>query len=247
MQKIVEICCGSLEDACLAEEGGAQRIELNTGLYLGGLTPSQGLLELVLDQCQLPVVAMARPRGGGFCYSHYEKETLMAEVKALCQTDIQGIAFGALQPDGKIDIDFNQRLIDIMLAQGKDPVFHRAFDCTPDPLEAMEALIELKVKRILTSGQAATAPEGVALLTTLQVQYGKEIELLAGSGLRAENVRAFIQATGIQQVHSSCRHWRLDPTTIGKVSYAYGPKPHEADYEVADLEKVKAFVLETRA
>ena len=96
----VEVCCESLSDAKTAEEIGADRIELNAGLRLGGLTPSNGLTRLVCKQVGLPVIAMIRPRESGFCYSDQEFETMLADSDSMIECGVSGIAFGILTADG---------------------------------------------------------------------------------------------------------------------------------------------------
>lgn len=238
-----EICCGSYYDAVQAEQGGADRIELNSALYMGGLTPSAGSLQLVKQHTGLIVLTMIRPRGGGFCYDETDFAQILYEAKELLKHGADGIVFGCLKADGTIDEQQSTQLIELAHAAGRKAVFHRAFDCTPDPYAAIETLIALKADRILTSGQFPKAMEGADLLKALQHSYGNQIELLAGSGLHADNVKQFIEKTGIQQVHSSCKDWKKDMTTIGEtVSFSYAPKPHASDYEVVSAKRVRAFL-----
>lgn len=241
MKKIIEICCGSLEDAITAQAGGADRIELNSALYLGGLTPSIATVKLVLQKCYLPVIAMVRPRAGGFNYNEYEIETILADIEELVKLDIQGVAFGCLTENAEIDIETNARIINLLHKHNKEAVFHRAFDCTPYPYKAAEQLINIKADRILTSGQKEKAIDGIDLLKNLQQNYGKQIEFVVGSGVNAENHSTIMEHTNIEQYHSSCKSWRKDLTTISKVSYAYAQAPYQSCYDIVDLSKVKNF------
>ena len=152
---MLEICCGSYYDAVQAACGGAKRIELNSGLHLGGLTPSLGTLELVKEHCAVKTVAMVRPRGGGFCYCREDFEVMEMDTGLLVRHGADGIAFGCLNPDGTINRAQNERLISIIHEYGKEAVFHRAFDCTEDPYQSMEILIDMGVDRVLTSGLKA--------------------------------------------------------------------------------------------
>lgn len=237
---MLEICCGSYYDALEADAGGAKRIELNCGLHLGGLTPSVASLELVKEHCNLNVIAMVRPRGGGFCYSTEDFEQMEKECRALLLAGADGIAFGCLHADGSIHTEQNKRLIAMILERGKEAVFHRAFDCSSDPDEAMEQLINLRVTRVLTSGLKPKATEGAVLLKKLQSVYGDRIEILAGSGINASNAKQLMQETKISQVHSSCKVWLKDPTTISNgVSYSYASAPNEQCYDAVSRTLVR--------
>ena len=246
--KIAEICCGGFDDAVAAQSGGADRIELNSALYLGGLTPSLGTLRLVKKCLGIKTMAMVRPRGGGFCYTSGELAVMELDCVLLMENGADGTVFGCLHSDGTVDIEANCRLVEVTHRFGGEAVFHRAFDCTPDPFAAMEALISIGVDRVLTSGQMDKAPDGALLLKQLQERYGDKIEILAGSGVSPAVAGKLMADTGITQLHSSCRAWVEDPTTAaGKVSYAYAPTPYEAMYEAVDEEKVREFVTAVKA
>ena len=151
MDRIIEICCGSYEDAINAYRGGAKRIELNSALYLGGLTPSIATLELIKRNTNLEVICMVRPRGAGFCYSDLEKKQIFAEAKALLESGADGLAFGFLTEDRTIDLECTQKMVNLVYSYGKTAVFHRAFDCVKDEKTAINKLIKLNVDRVLTT------------------------------------------------------------------------------------------------
>ena len=243
MERIIEICCGSYEDALAAHRGGAKRIELNSALYLGGLTPSLGTLQLVKKNTDLKVIAMVRPRGAGFCYSDADFETMKMDAEILMENGADGIAFGCLDGNGEIHIEQTKEMINIVKKYHGEAVFHRAFDCVNNPFESMEKLIAMGVDRVLTSGLKAKAPDGIELIAELQKRYGDKIEILAGSGINASNVLDIMEKTGISQVHSSCKGWVKDPTTTGKeVSYSYAEGEHRDDYDVVDEKLVRKLV-----
>lgn len=243
MERIIEICCGSYEDALNAFEGKAKRIELNSALHLGGLTPSLATLILTKKNTDLKVICMVRPRGAGFCYTDAEFEVMKEDAKILMENGSDGLAFGCLDSKGNIDRKQTKEIIDIIKKYHGEVVFHRAFDCVDNPYVAMETLIELGVDRVLTSGLKPKAMDGIELIKELQAKYGDKIEILAGSGMNATNAREMMDRTGIYQVHSSCKDWINDPTTAcHEVSYAYAPAPHESDYDVVSKDLVKAIV-----
>lgn len=243
MINIVEICCGSYYDALQANLGNAKRIELNSALHLGGLTPSLGTLKLVKHHCpNLEVVCMVRPRGAGFNYSQADFEVMVEDAKLLMQHGADGLVFGILDETGNIDLKRNQILVDICKQYNGTAVFHRAFDCVKDPFQAMESLIDLGVDRVLTSGLETKAQKGQALIKELQLKYGKDIEILVGSGINATNAKAIIDYTGVHQVHSSCKKWQVDNTTsLNNVSYSYCDE-HENEFDVVSKDLVGELV-----
>src|ERR1700733_14428236 len=149
-QILLEICCGSIDDAIESEKGGAHRVELCSALFLGGLTPSIGTIHEAKLRLKIPVMVMVRPRAGGFCYTSAEMSTM--------ERGADGIVFGILTTDGKIDAPRSQRIR--RLIGDKQSIFHRAFDVTPDPFEALEQLIDMGITRVLTSGQKDSVPQG---------------------------------------------------------------------------------------
>lgn len=236
----VEVCSGSVQDCIYAEQAGANRIELNSGLYLGGLTPSIATLIEAKKEVGIPIIAMVRPRAGGFFYNNHEKETMFTDAKLLIQYGVDGIVFGFLNEDRSIDETNTKALVDLCHKNQVEAIFHRAFDQTPDAFKAIETLISCKVDRILTSGQKKSADQGIELLRKLQEKYGTEIELCAGAGVNKENVQTIIEETKINQVHSSFKKWYKDPTTEGKdVSYRYSD---QGDYEGVGVDKLDDFM-----
>ena len=243
MKRIVEVCAGSYEDCLNAALGGADRVELNAALSVGGLTPGIVTLRKVKQDTDLKVICMVRPRAAGFCYTEKEKAVMFEEAELLLQHGADGLAFGFLSEDGKIERDSTKRMIDLIHERKKEAVFHRAFDVCADACAGIELLISLGADRVLTSGQRAKAMEGKELLKKLQEIYGSQIELLAGSGVNAENAAELMAYTGINQVHSSCKGYFEDKTTAGEhVSYAYLPAPYERCYDGVSLEAVRRLV-----
>jgi copper homeostasis protein len=243
---MVEICCGSYEDALNAFNGGAKRIELNSALYLGGLTPSLGSLLLTKKNTDLQVICMVRPRGAGFCYTEIEFEQIMSDAELLLQNGADGLAFGFLFENNEIDTGRTLKMANLIKKYEKEAVFHRAFDCVPDPKKSMEVLVSLKVDRVLTSGLQATAMAGKTCLKLLEKEFGTEIEILAGSGVNAGNAKELMEFAKVTQVHSSCKAWKLDPTTSGEVvSYSYATGEHKDDFDYVSEILVAALVEAT--
>src|SRR4051794_12099532 len=162
---LIEICVASVDDAVAAVAAGADRLEINSALSLGGLTPSSGLFAEARRRVSVPLIAMVRPRSGGFCYSDADFEVMLRDAESLLAAGADGLAFGVLTAGGEIDVDRCRKLRE---ACGIAPaVFHRAFDVTPDPLAALDTLIDLGFTRVMTSGQAESASVGSALIAEI--------------------------------------------------------------------------------
>ena len=240
-QTVVEICCGSYHDALEAYRGGAQRIELNSALVVGGLTPTTATLRLIKSEIpQLKVICMVRPRGAGFCYTKEEFKVMKEECRELLEAGADGIAFGCLKEDFTLDYEKNKEILSIIKNYKKEAVFHRAFDCVAEPFKVMEELVAMGIDRVLTSGLMAKAMEGKETIKQLQERFGNRIEILAGSGVNAANAKKLMEETGIHQVHSSCKDWVLDPTTKANgVSYSIVAGEQECMYDVVSSRLVK--------
>ncbi|MTD39433.1 copper homeostasis protein CutC [Erwinia sp. CPCC 100877] len=200
---LLEICCYGLDCAITAEQAGADRIELCAAPAEGGLTPSAGTLLGVRQQVVIPVHPIIRPRGGDFCYSAGEFNTMLNDIAYLRELGYPGLVIGILNEDGEVD---RPRMEKVMAAtQGMAVTFHRAFDMCRDPYIAQEQLRDLGVMRILTSGQKQSALEGLSLIRELKDRSGAPI-IMAGSGVRLSNLRHFV-AAGVEELHSSagCR------------------------------------------
>lgn len=199
-----EICANGVESCLAAQDGGADRVELCAAIPEGGTTPSYGEIQVarrLLTQTRMHVII--RPRGGNFVYSALEAERMAMDIAMCRRLGVDGVVFGCLTREGDIDMALCQRLM--QEAQGMSTTFHRAFDRTRDPLQAMEDIIRLGFDRILTSGQKPTAEEGIALLEKLNRQAQGRIILLAGSGINEENIQKIQRATGISEFHFSAR------------------------------------------
>jgi copper homeostasis protein len=232
---LLEVCVGSLEDALVAQQGGADRIELNSALSLGGLTPSFGTVKLVRRAVPLPLIVMLRPREGGFWYSEAEFETMLADLDSLLELGVDGFAFGMLRGDGTVDVS---RCREIRKRIGsKQAVFHRAFDLTHDPSWAVEELIDLGFDRVLTSGQEPTALEGSDTLEILHKQARGRIELLPASGIKPSNVRELLRRVPLSQVHASLKSERDDPSIPPDCAIRFSNRMG-GTYDRTDLAKV---------
>jgi copper homeostasis protein len=199
---MVEVVCYHAEAVKIAIDAGANRIELCSAPMEGGLTPSPGLVIAAKKICgAIPIHAMLRCREGNFVYTESEKELMLYDLKWLASSGVAGIVCGALKENHDLDIDF---LANIKInAQDLHLVFHRAIDVCANPTKALEILIELGYSTILTSGTAAKAMDGMDAIQQLNHQAKGRIEIMAGSGVNADNIREIKNRTGIKQIHLS--------------------------------------------
>ena len=237
---LLEICCGSAGDALEAARGGADRVELNNNLFQGGLTPSLGTLEVVKANSSIPVIAMVRPRAGGFCYSETELATARADAKALLRGGADGLVFGFLHGDGTVDVERTREFVE--LAEGKPCVFHRALDVVPDWKRALEQLIEAGVTRVLTSGQQSNVFFALETIREMIAFAGDAIEILPGAGITLENVDTVVKETGCTQVHLARHRVTMDTSVANNREIYYGGAlyPPEDRVEITDRDYVAA-------
>ncbi|MFV0381691.1 MAG: copper homeostasis protein CutC [Breznakia sp.] len=234
-----EVCAGSYEDCLCAYYEGADRVELNSALHMGGLTPTTATLKLVKKNTNIKVACMIRTRGAGFFYTTREVEVMRKEAMELLEAGSDAIVFGFLNEDHSVDKTLTREFVQLAHAYHKEAVFHRAIDCVVDIEQGVIDLIDCGVDRMLSSGGANSAYEGRKQLEKLQNIYGDKIEILAGVGIHSGNVDALLKS-GITQIHSSCKTWVEDGTSSNTVvDYSYH-KAYPNAYEVVDSQKVRA-------
>jgi copper homeostasis protein len=197
MRVPVEICVEGLDSALEAMKGGPDRIELCENLAVGGVTPSAGAISIA-TRANIPVHVLIRPRGGDFCYHGLEREAMMRDVESARSLGASGVVLGLLDADGRIDRETTARFIEA--ARPMSVTFHKAFDSTRDPFEALDDLISLGVDRVLTSGHASTAIEGLGMLVELTRRASGRIAVMAGGSIRLDQIQAIV-AAGVKEIH----------------------------------------------
>ncbi len=198
-----EVCVDSIAGVRAAREAGAERVELCANLLEGGTTPSLGTILVARKLADIKLHVMIRPRGGDFLYDEDEIATMEADIASAKSAGVDGVVFGALARDGRIDRDACERLI--ARARPASVTFHRAFDMTPEPLIALETLIELGVNRVLTSGQEPTAYEGAERIAELVKAAVDRLIVMPGGGINARNVARIATLTGASEIHFAAR------------------------------------------
>ena len=198
----LEVCCGDPESVRAAKEGGAHRVELCRALDVDGLTPSSEMMAEAIGT-GIPVQVLIRPREGDFVYNKEEVESMLRDIRLAKRLGANGVVIGALKPDGSIDEETIRRLADE--AEGMSITFHRAFDVCREPLQALEQIISLGCHRLLTSGQAPTAEQGLPLLKKLAEQSAGRLIIMPGAGVNPQNALRILSETGASEIHGSLR------------------------------------------
>ena len=201
MRTTLEVCVDNAFGLRACIDGGADRVELCSALALGGLTPSVGLMHEAA-KCPIPVYAIVRPREGDFQYDAAEISIMLRDIDMARQIGLAGVAFGAALGDGSLDRRALGRLK--MASDGLGTTLHRVFDCAPDKEAAMNVAADLGFERILTSGGAIQAKDGISCLAQLHRKSAGRIEIMAGSGIQLDNIAKIAEATGIRSFHASC-------------------------------------------
>ncbi|MBQ8454809.1 MAG: copper homeostasis protein CutC [Bacteroidaceae bacterium] len=198
----LEVCCGDLQSVHAAIEGGAQRVELCEALDVDGLTPSEEMMEQAIGM-GIPVQVLIRPREGDFVYGKEEVARMKRDVRLAKRLGANGVVIGALRSDGGIDEEAVGLLVEE--AEGLSITFHRAFDVCARPLEALEQIIALGCHRLLTSGQAPSAEQGIPLIKKLVEQAAGRLIIMPGAGVNAGNACRILRETGANEIHGSLR------------------------------------------
>lgn len=232
---VFEVCADSVASAVAAQQGGAQRIELCSNLLEGGVTPGPGLISVVRDRLRIAVFVMIRPRGGDFTYSADEFEVMRRDILEARGLGADGIVLGILNQDGQVDVERTRELV--RHAHPLPVTFHRAIDMTPDPLRGMEDVIATGAQRILSSGGASSALEGVDLLRKLRLAAGDRIEVMAGGGLSLGNWVQVAEASGITEFHASLRRSIPSATRFHKPGIWMGEAKDREYLRYATFEK----------
>lgn len=240
-----EICANSVASCIAAQEGGADRVELCAGIPEGGTTPSFGMIWNARESIDIALNVIIRPRGGDFLYNESELAEMLFDISAAKELGVDGLVFGCLNPDGSVDME-NMALL--MEAAGDTPVtFHRAFDHTSDPFKALEDIISLGCRRILTSGCRPTAMEGAEMLAQLVEKAGDRIIIMPGCGVNESNIAEIARLSGAREFHFSAREFvessmvfRNPKVAMGSEEDPYGTVQTTARRVAATIEPLKS-------
>lgn len=239
---LVEACVDSVESAVAAEAGGAGRVELCDDLVEGGTTPSAGMIEVCCERVGIPVFVMIRPRGGDFLYTDAEFEVMRRDTARAARLGASGVVFGLLRTDGAVDVERTRRLVEE--ARPLPVTFHRAIDVSRDIDEALGALIDLGVDRVLTSGAAATADVGIDVIDRMVRSAAGRIVVLPGGGLKEDNVGRVVARTGVREVHVRATTLRPSAMTHRNAALDFGGHTAVSDalLEATDTARIERIV-----
>lgn len=235
----LEICVDSVESAIIAQSAGAGRVELCDNLIEGGTTPGYGSISSARHNLDIDLHVLIRPRGGDFLYSDLELDIMRRDIEVCGECGVNGIVTGVLRSSGTVDIERTSRLIE--LAYPMTVTFHRAFDMCADPLQSLEDVIASGAKRLLTSGQANRAKDGIKLINQLVFQAGNRIIIMPGGGIDDTNIMSIVFKTNVKEIHLTGRksinsemRFRRDGIRMGST-----PELTEFTRKVADMEKIR--------
>jgi copper homeostasis protein len=240
---IVEIAAHSVQSALAAQAGGAHRVELFSDPLEGGVTPSEGLIAVVRDQLKIPLHVIIRPRGGDFCYSEEEQDVMHRDIAAAKRMGVDGVVLGLLNPEGAVNVEFTRELVEA--ARPMSVTFHRAIDMCRNLSIALKDVIACGADRVLTSGGARLASEGISVLRSLVRDAGEHISVMAAGGIRATNVRAIVQQTGIREVHAGLRTSVPGPMLFRNETVSFGNARSEFERIIVQELDVRSLVEQT--
>lgn len=244
---LVEACVDTVDSSIAAERGGAGRLELCAALGDAGTTPSAGMIRAVKSRVRIPVVVIIRPRGGGFVYTDTEMDVMRRDIDVARECGADGIAIGLLTPAAGMDV---AQMKDLVARAGDMPVTcHRAFDLTSNLNDSLEALVEAGVTRVLTSGGVQTALQGADVIAALRENAGDRIQIMAGGGIREDNVAEVVRLSGVSEVH--VRGTRLVKTEMAtpasRIQLRKALPVDDGAWEETDEARIRALFAVARA
>jgi copper homeostasis protein len=234
MKLQLEVCAFGIQSCLVAEKAGATRAELCDNPIEGGTTPSYGTIKKVREKIAIDLYPIIRPRSMNYFYDEDEWAIVVEDILMCRELGCNGVSVGVQKRNGVIDGDKMQQLVEI--AYPLKVTCNRAFDAVPDPFAALEILISAGCERVLTSGLAATAPEGMVVLKQLVKQAGKRISIMPGAGVRSENIAVLINETGAWEYHTSARKVVENPMTYANPLVSDAGNFYMADQQ--ELERI---------
>lgn len=238
----LEICVDSVESAINAQIAGADRVELCDNLPEGGTTPSFGTIKSARENLTLGLHVIIRPRGGDFLYTEGEYNIMKRDIEKCGEIGADGVVIGILRSDGAVDTERTAELV--RFAKPMSVTFHRAFDMCSDPVKGLEDILSAGARRILTSGQKNTVPEGASLIRKLVEQAGSRIIIMPGSGLDESNISAMAKATGAVEFHLTGRKTVESKMVFRRNGIPMGGVPDIPEFsrKVADPERIRKII-----
>lgn len=234
-----EICIDSVRSAVVAQEAGADRVELCSNLLEGGTTPSYGVIKHTRSSIDIGLQVIVRPRGGDFLFSEVDKETMIDEIRIAKDLGADGVVIGALLADGSLDVEFVEKMM--LIAWPLNVTFHRAFDVCKNPFEVLQELKELGVNRILTSGQKSNAWQGAICIKKMVKKAGDDLIIMPGGGIDESTIVDLVAKTGVKEIHFSGRDWVKSKMNFRREGIAMGNPDctDEFRWKMANEERIR--------
>lgn len=232
MKNTIEICAGSLESCIAAKNAGAHRVELCSALSLGGITPSYGVIALAKKEIDIDINVLIRPRQGNFLYSREEMEIMKKDIETCSKLKVAGVVFGSLDKYGNVDLEFCKPLAQLAKSLNLSFTFHRAIDVSANILKSVEDIISLGAQRILTSGGAQTALEGLSVIKEMVSIASGRIIIMPGSGVNSTNIVELVKSSsylGAAEVHLSASQ-EVPSLSVHKAALSFTPQSLGGDY-----------------
>lgn len=237
----VEVCAYTLESCLNAQRAGADRVELCSGMYDGGTTPSAALIRMARELLHIELYVMIRPRGGDFLYTDMEFEQMKEEIRYALSCGVDGIVLGLLLPDGRVDVERTRELVGWVAPL--HVTFHRAIDMTVNKEEALKAVMDAGCYRVLTSGGGNTVDDGLPVIRRLVEMADGRIKIMAGSGVNDANA-GILRDSGVDALHLSGKNYRDSKMIYRQPGVFMGGVPGLPEYGqyYSDVEKIKVVI-----
>lgn len=237
----LEILTDSVASALAAQTGGADRLELCANLLEGGTTPSHGMIEAVRARSTLTLHVMIRPRAGDFFYDDHELGVMERDIAVAQALGADGVVLGLLTPEGTVDVPNTSRLIEA--ARPLRATFHRAFDLTRDPFEALEDVVATGADLLLTSGQEDSALDGAPVIAQLVEAAGDRVVVMPGAGITERNLHRVHELTAARQFHLDARAQRPSEMRYRNERCFMGGalRPSDDALSIVDARRITAF------
>lgn len=233
----IEVCLDNIESVDNVTTVGIDRIEMCSSLALGGISPNESLVKYAKDTTKISLHSMIRPRSGDFTYSEKEINVMEYEINSFADMGVDGVVFGILNLNNELDLKSIERLFKLAKTRNLYVTFHRAFDYVNDHKKALKDLIDLGINRILTSGKADTAIQGLSVIKELVELASNRIEIMAGSGVTADNVKEIIEKTSVKSIHCSASEKK---NKFDKISLKLGGNSSDLSYQCTSLPKLES-------
>ncbi len=237
MNYILEICADSVESAIIAQQSGAQRIELCDNLSEGGTTPGPGKIQSARSNLDIALNVLVRPRGSDFLYTEAELDIMKRDIEFCGKAGVDGIVTGILLDDGNIDVERTAMLVEF--ARPMTVTFHRAFDMCADPVRGLMDIIATGAVRILSSGQKNTALEGAGLLSGLIEIAENKLIVMPGAGINSSNILEIAQITKAKEYHLTGRTFKQSQMNFRRIGISMsGTNNDDYKWKVADPDEI---------